>query len=441
MSAPFVVLLAQGQLFNPHKSAPMLIYCTALALILMLGILLHSAVPVYVALVLLPATLVRRSVWQALGSSLVLLLCLAIAQSYGLVLHAPNLEHTQTAALGSFVLGLVFIALQRYQLQTVRSGLDAELQRRTVELQAEIEHRRGMEALARESELRYRLVAEHSLDIIWTLDLKTRHFSYISPAVKTLRGYSVAEALHQSLEQAFTSDSLQRFQRYLDHLLEVGQLHASHWELEQPCRNGKTIWTEVSVNLVRDTNGQLQELLGVSRDITERRELRQQLEQLAHYDTLTKLPNRVLFMQRLQQALERVEADPEYGFALLFLDLNGFKLINDRYGHHCGDLLLHGCAQRLKSVLSATDTVARLGGDEFIVLLPNVKQRQPAERVSLRLRQALREPFELEDNVCSIGTSIGIALCPQDGQDCDELISRADHRMYTQKYRERELQL
>lgn len=180
-------------------------------------------------------------------------------------------------------------------------------------------------------------------------------------------------------------------------------------------------------------------LVGVMRDITERKRLEEELKQAnaalrqgAYHDPLTGLPNRTLFRDRLNQAMEMATTNHRL-VALLFLDLDGFKLINDTLGHDIGDLLLKGVAQRLQGSLRGSDTISRLGGDEFTVILPGIPGLPEASTVAEKILNAMTEPFNLNGNIVAVTTSIGISLYPLDAQNIDTLIKNADAAMYRAK--------
>lgn len=209
--------------------------------------------------------------------------------------------------------------------------------------------------------------------------------------------------------------------------------------------DGTTYLTEIKRSLHRDAAGNVF-LVGVIRDITERKQLEENLKQLAadlersnaalkisaEHDPLTGLPNRKLFYERLEQSLTWAEKYQK-SVALLFLDLNEFKSVNDTMGHHIGDLLLRTVAQRLQKCLRSSDTVCRLGGDEFTVILPGVKNRGNATRVAQKILETVAEEATLEEHTLVITTSIGISLYPSDTCDLETLIQQADAAMYKAK--------
>jgi diguanylate cyclase (GGDEF)-like protein len=168
------------------------------------------------------------------------------------------------------------------------------------------------------------------------------------------------------------------------------------------------------------------------RDITERKLAEQKIAHLAHHDYLTNLPNRALFLDRLDQALSLAKRG-HYKSAVLFLDLDGFKAINDTLGHDAGDLLLQVVAQRLKPLVRDSDTVARIGGDEFTFVLNDIGSCDAVAAVAQKIITALAEPFALPHGKCQVGGSIGVALFPDDSTDAEALLRMADEAMYVAK--------
>ena len=206
--------------------------------------------------------------------------------------------------------------------------------------------------------------------------------------------------------------------------------------------------TERSVHeeaeVIFDKNRTAVRMLGATQDISDRKEVEGQIRLLAYYDGLTLLPNRRLFMEKLDLALENARRR-EGSLAVLFLDLDRFKQINDTLGHSAGDRLLQGVAERLRKCLRSsdavargeamnlTDDVARLGGDEFIVSITNIARGEDAARVARRVQEALEPPFKLDENEVFVTASIGISLFPQDGDDLESLLKNADSAMYHAK--------
>ncbi|MBF0473559.1 MAG: GGDEF domain-containing protein [Nitrospirae bacterium] len=170
----------------------------------------------------------------------------------------------------------------------------------------------------------------------------------------------------------------------------------------------------------------------IFRDITERKEAEQRLEYLAHFDILTSLPNRTLFFDRLDQLHAQAKRTKQ-SFALLFIDLDRFKYVNDTFGHHIGDMLLKETASRFNSCVRESDTVARMGGDEFTVILSNIKNREDVEIVASKIVQSIMNPYKLDSYDCSVSASIGISIFPTDSYDIDMLVKMADVAMYHAK--------
>jgi diguanylate cyclase (GGDEF)-like protein/PAS domain S-box-containing protein len=173
-------------------------------------------------------------------------------------------------------------------------------------------------------------------------------------------------------------------------------------------------------------------IFGVVRDISGRRTTEQKIAQLAHYDVLTNLPNRILFYDRLDQTVARARRYQQK-FAVLFLDLDGFKQVNDRFGHHAGDCLLGMVAERLTENVRDMDTLARVGGDEFVFILNNVDHLDNAILVANKILESLCHPFVVNENACLIGCSIGISIFPDDTDDAETLVRMADDAMYIAK--------
>ena len=208
--------------------------------------------------------------------------------------------------------------------------------------------------------------------------------------------------------------------------------HAVAYEKKLPSRDGGgKIFDMMKIPLF-DADGGRRGLVLVGRDITERKLAAARIHHLAHHDSLTELPNRVLFQERLRQALAHAKRS-KWMLGLLFLDLDKFKDINDTLGHHVGDLLLKAVAKRLGRCVRETDTVARLGGDEFAVILTNLDDAEGASRVAESIISSIADPFGLDDHEVLTSTSIGITLYPSDATDADQLLKNADLAMFRSK--------
>jgi len=302
--------------------------------------------------------------------------------------------------------------------------------------------RQEAEEALRQSEARYRLLAENVSDVIWTTDLEL-NYTYISPSVTHLTGYSVTEAMHLRLKELLTPASYrlakETIAKELRNRSPADLAKQPHWsqtlELEHRCKDGSTRWMEVKVSLLYDAQRQPIGFLGLSRDISERRQARQILEYMATHDELTGLPNRYLFNDRLKHALQRA-AREQHLLAVLLIDLDHFKELNDTYGHVKGDQVLQQVAQRLIGALRQSDTVARMGGDEFCVILENIAQPVDAANVAGKLLEIIAQPYTVDEGVTwNLSGSIGISLYPQDGENSEDLMICADIAMYRAKKR------
>jgi diguanylate cyclase (GGDEF)-like protein/PAS domain S-box-containing protein len=191
-------------------------------------------------------------------------------------------------------------------------------------------------------------------------------------------------------------------------------------------------YVEVSTSPIRDTDGRISRIDHVTRDITERKRAAERIEHLALYDTLTGLPNRMLFFDRLNQVLAVAKRNRNI-FALLFMDVDDFKDINDTFGHEGGDHVLRDVAELMVSNVRKLDTIARMGGDEFIGISGMIKSPDDAVIVAEKILASLSEPFDLKGHRRSIGMSIGISIYPLDGDDAETLLRKADEAMYRVK--------
>ena len=197
-------------------------------------------------------------------------------------------------------------------------------------------------------------------------------------------------------------------------------------------KNGNLYYEEKTITPLRDHHGDITHFISTGKDITERMRTQKRLQFLAHHDVLTTLPNRVLFMDRITQAIAHAKRSKSI-LALLFMDLDRFKKINDTLGHTVGDILLKQLSERLKHSLREADTIARLSGDEFAVLLPDIHHVDDVLPITNKILQQYSEPFVIENHELFITTSIGIAIFPDNGTDPDTLLKNADTAMYAAK--------
>jgi diguanylate cyclase (GGDEF)-like protein/PAS domain S-box-containing protein len=252
----------------------------------------------------------------------------------------------------------------------------------------------------------------------------------VNQAFCALTGYSRDEAIGQSSRLL---DSGHHDKAFFEQMFDT-IAREDHWlgEIWNRTKAGAISVVLMTISAVRDAAGELTHYVGVFTDITQKKESERRLEHLAHHDALTDLPNRSLFRDRLRQAIRKAERD-EQALALLFIDLDRFKEVNDTLGHVTGDQLLVEAARRITACVRNSDTVARLGGDEFTVVLQGVDDRDAATGVARDVIEALAAPFKLDQATVSLSASIGIALCPDDAEDPDALTDAADQAMYDAK--------
>jgi diguanylate cyclase (GGDEF)-like protein/PAS domain S-box-containing protein len=252
----------------------------------------------------------------------------------------------------------------------------------------------------------------------------------VNKAFSQVTGYSPEEAIGQTPKLFNSGRQGENFYRHMwTQLQEHGQWQGEIWNRNKA---GEDYLEWLSIAAVRDENGELSHYIAIFSDITSEKENEERLHNLAHYDQLTGLPNRILFNERLRYALTQAERNLQQ-VAVMFLDLDGFKPVNDNLGHAAGDRLLHLVAQRLKHCLRASDTVARFGGDEFTIVLPDIDNIDSVAPIAEKIIQDVARPYELDGNTVQITTSVGISICPRDCHSAHELIHHADNAMYQAK--------
>jgi len=276
-------------------------------------------------------------------------------------------------------------------------------------------------------------VLEHIADGVMVIGTDSRIVA-INPAFTQITGYTESEALGQDANLTRSSRHEDIFFTDLwTELVESGFWRGEIWKQR---KNGELYLEGLTVSAVRDDNAVITHYVGVFSDITKAKESQEKLDHMAHHDPLTALPNRLLFHDRLHHALQRAGRDNQQ-LAILFIDLDRFKNVNDTLGHHIGDELLKQVAKALTGRLRDGDTLARLGGDEFIVLLENVDGQFGAGHVAEKLMSMFEESFLVSDYELFVTGSVGISLFPNDATDLNMLIRNADVAMYQAKARGR----
>ncbi|MHB8392809.1 MAG: diguanylate cyclase domain-containing protein [Acidobacteriaceae bacterium] len=284
----------------------------------------------------------------------------------------------------------------------------------------------------RESESRVRAVLEHINEGIVTIS-ENGHILLFNPGAEHMFGYSQEEVIGKNVSLLMPQPYHSEHDNYLAHYLSTSEARVIGVEREAIGlrKNRETFPVDLRISEFL-LDGQRQ-FIGIIRDISERKAAEDTIKHLATHDVLTDLPNRTVLEDRIQQTIQRAQRTHSR-FAILFCDLDEFKVINDSLGHLAGDHLLQLVAQRLKGCLRGEDTVARQGGDEFIVLLANVAEPTDAGLVGARILTALAEPYLIDGHIWTkAGASIGIAVFPQDGQDMETLLRNSDSAMYHAK--------
>ncbi|MGD0280314.1 MAG: diguanylate cyclase, partial [Smithella sp.] len=297
--------------------------------------------------------------------------------------------------------------------------------------------RKDAEKALAESEERYRFLTDHTADHIWTMDLSLR-FIYSSPAVMKILGYTVSEFLELAIDQFFTAESFAMAEKLLAEELETDKDPSADpnrirtLQTEHCHKNGHMVWLESSLTFIRDASMRPTGILGVSRDITERKKAEEQIKHLATHDLLTDLPSLRLAKDRMSVAINMARRYKKAA-AVMFIDLDGFKAVNDTLGHDAGDYVLVQVAKRLLSCVRETDTVARVGGDEFLIIATEINTPDNAAQIAEKVIQLVSKPVFFKGQKTAVGASIGIALYPDHGEDMDQLIKLADEAMYKVK--------
>ncbi len=297
----------------------------------------------------------------------------------------------------------------------------------------DITDRKDWEQALRASEERYALAAAGSNDGLWDWDLRSKRI-YFSTRWKSILGYSEEEIgdRPESWFDLVHPEDLDLLKAQLEAHLEGS---TSDFENEHRIRTRSDVyrWVQTRGVAVRDDNDEAYRLAGSQRDVTDRKRSEELLTHAALHDVLTGLPNRALFMDRLDNAVKRFRRRANNHFGVIFLDLDRFKVINDSLGHSAGDKLLRSIARRLQSCLRVGDTVARLGGDEFAILLTDIKDLSEVDAVADRIDQELDRPFNIHGHEFFTAASLGIALSSTGYERPEDLIRDADTAMYRAK--------
>jgi diguanylate cyclase (GGDEF)-like protein/PAS domain S-box-containing protein len=278
-----------------------------------------------------------------------------------------------------------------------------------------------------ESEARNRRLIETANEGIWIVDAADR-VSFVNLRMADMLGYPPEQIVGQAVEAFLFPEDLG------EHREQIANRHkglSGHYERRFRRKDGAAVWTQVSGTAIMDGDGSYGGAFGMFTDITYLKDQQRQLQHIAHYDALTGIPNRVLLADRMHQALAQARRAGRL-MAVCYVDLDGFKPINDAWGHDAGDRVLVEIAQRLKDGLRGGDTVARLGGDEFVLLL-DMENREECDTALRRVLDAIAQPLTVGGQPTSISASVGVTLYPLDDADPDTLLRHADQAMYGAK--------
>ena len=293
--------------------------------------------------------------------------------------------------------------------------------------------RAGLEQRLASSEARDRLLIA-ALEAVGNgvvlTDIHAR-IEWVNPAFESLTGYSREAAIgHKAGELMRSGVQDKSFYENMWQTILAGNTWRG--ELTNRRKDGSLQNEELTIAPVKDEAGTIHHFVGIKHDISERKLVEERIKHMAQYDALTDLPNRALFSDRIEQAIAIARRDKER-MAVMFIDLDKFKPINDTLGHEVGDLLLQEAARRMQGCMRASDTLARIGGDEFVVLLRSIEDDADALLVAEKIRRTLNQPFHLAQRSLHISSSTGIAIYPEHGKEEVELTRNADIAMYHAK--------
>lgn len=294
----------------------------------------------------------------------------------------------------------------------------------------DITERRQLEEQLRQSEEKYRTIIEQMEDGYFETDLKG-NFTFVNEAECRNLGYTHDELIGMTRHQYTDEKNAQILFDLLLNIYNTGNPVKAH-EVEIIRKDGTTSYDEISVALIRDDKGDPVGFRGIARDVTERKKQEEKIQYMATHDGLTGLPNRLMFSQLLNHAIQSAKRN-DRNLAVLFIDLDRFKIINDSLGHEAGDQLLQEIAGRFSHALRSMDIVARLGGDEFVVMIEEIESQSAAATVAYKLLSAAINPVTIMSQECRVTASIGISIYPKDGEDEQTLIKNADIAMYSAK--------
>ncbi|MFZ1700845.1 MAG: EAL domain-containing protein [Pyrinomonadaceae bacterium] len=329
------------------------------------------------------------------------------------------------------IIVVVYFTYTTY-LKNVESATEkADLAQQHVhELSLHIAEQERISQALQESEQYFRNAFDHAAGM--AVVAPDGHWLQVNESLCTMLGYSEEELLSNQFQNITDPEDLGND---LEHLKSLLDSSVASYQLEKRYRHksGHPVWVLQSASLIRDVEGMPRHVILQIQNITDRKDAEELIRHAAFHDGLTGLPNRVLFTDRLSMAIERAKRTPDFKFAVIFLDLDRFKIVNDSLGHSSGDKLLIELAARLQDCVRTVDSVARLGGDEFVILLDGVASIVDATIVAQRIQDSLKNPFDLEGQTFFTSASMGIAVSTQGYNQPEDILRDADTAMYKAK--------
>lgn len=298
-----------------------------------------------------------------------------------------------------------------------------------ISVRTDITEQKRVEEALRQREEKYRIITENASDLIIVID-REGIIEYASPSHDRILSFPVHEQVRRSYMEIIDKEDEQAVWCLYEKIMvdkeqDCGELRYRH-------RNGTSIWVEAVGSPVLNEEGEVERIVIVAREATERKKYEDNLKQLAYHDALTGLPNRRRFEEQLQEVIAKAKQENKL-VAVLYIDCDYFKQINDTMGHDIGDAFLQKFAQNLQACVRESDIVARIGGDEFIILLSGIDTDKDAEYIAQRIIGTLQHPWKIGNYIACTTSSIGISLYPTNGIEGEALIKKADQALYYAK--------